>query len=91
MAYQAIVLPTAETDLESLHPKIRESVVRKIAWLAQNAEAIIHHPLHGMPADLEGLCRLHLGDYRILYWKYPAEKLIKVYRVQHRSEVYRTL
>jgi mRNA interferase RelE/StbE len=44
-----------------------------------------------MPADLAGLCKLRVGDYRILYWNYPSQKLIRIYRIQHRSEVYRRL
>ena len=57
MAYQVIVLPSAETDLE----------------------------------DLAGLCRLRIGDHRILYWVYPQRGALKVYRIQHRREVYRNL
>jgi len=44
-----------------------------------------------MPADLAGLCKLRVGDYRILHWNYPAQKMVRVYRIQHRSEVYRRL
>jgi mRNA interferase RelE/StbE len=44
-----------------------------------------------MPEDLAGLCKLRVGDYRILYWNYSGQKLIRIYRIQHRSEVYRRL
>lgn len=44
-----------------------------------------------MPDDLAGLCKLRVGDYRIIYWVYRSDKLIRVYRIQHRSEVYRHL
>ena len=44
-----------------------------------------------MPEDLAGLCKLRVGDYRILYWIYPAKKTVRIYRIQHRSEVYRKL
>lgn len=52
---------------------------------------MVHRRLVGMPADLAGLCKLRVGDYRILYWNYPAHKLVRIYRIQHRSEVYRRL
>ena len=39
-----------------------------------------------MPDDLAGLCKLRVGDWRILYWVYHPETLIRIYRIQHRSE-----
>ena len=64
---------------------------RKNHWLAENAVGMVHRRLVGMPADLAELCKLRVGDYRILYWIYPAKKLVRIYRIQHRSEVYRSL
>jgi mRNA interferase RelE/StbE len=66
-------------------------VERKIQWLADNAAGMVHRRLVGMPKDLAGLCKLRVGDYRILYWIYPAIKIARIYRLQHRSEVYRHL
>jgi len=40
-----------------------------------------------MPDDLAGLCKLRIGDWRILYWIYHAQKIARIYRIQHRSEV----
>ena len=50
-----------------------------------------HRRLVGMPEDLAGLCKLRVGDYRALYWNYPDQKLVRIYRIQHRSEIYRRL
>jgi mRNA-degrading endonuclease RelE of RelBE toxin-antitoxin system len=91
VAYRIIVLPSAETDLEKLDPDIRRRTLRRIVWLGENALQIVHHQLVNMPDDLAGLCRLRAGDYRILYWNAPQEELLKIYRIQHRSEVYRHL
>jgi mRNA-degrading endonuclease RelE of RelBE toxin-antitoxin system len=30
-----------------------------------------------------------VGDYRILYWVYHTQNVVRIYRIQHRSEVYR--
>jgi len=65
------------------------SIERKILWLGQNAENMLHRRLVGMPDELSGLCKLRVGDYRILYWNYRDKKLVRLYRIQHRSEVYR--
>jgi mRNA interferase RelE/StbE len=66
-------------------------VERKIIWLAQNAAVIVHRRLVGMSDDLSGLCKLRVGDWRILYWIYQADEIVRIYRIQHRSEVYRDL
>ena len=72
-----------------MSPEVRVGLIRRLDWLRKNASAVIHHRLQNMPDDLAGLCRLRQGDYRILYWHYTREKILKVYRVQHRSAVYR--
>lgn len=52
---------------------------------------MIHRRLVGMPDDLAGLCKLRVGHWRILYWIYHQEKIVRIYRIAHRSEVYRDL
>ena len=91
MAYRIIVLPTAETDMEKLDPPVRRRALRRPVWLQENATLIVHHRMSNLPEDLAGLCRLRVGDLRILYWVYAQRELIKVYRVQHRREVYEDL
>ena len=89
MAYRVEVGPRADAQLANLDPAIGASVERKILWLAENASAMVHRRLAGMPDDLTGLCKMRLGDWRILYWVYHPEQIVRIYRIQHRSEVYR--
>jgi mRNA interferase RelE/StbE len=91
MAYRVEVGPKARTQLDELDAAIGSAVERKIIWLAQNAAVMVHRRLVGMADDLAGLCKLRVGDLRILYWIYHAEKVVRIYRIQHRSEVYRDL
>ena len=91
MAYEIEVGSKAESQLAELDAAIAASIERKILWLAQNAPNMVHRRLVGMPDELSGLCKLRVGDYRMLYWVYHAKKLVRVYRIQHRSEVYRDL
>ena len=58
MAYKVVILPSAISDLEKLSPNIKTKLLRKIKWLGENAEYIIHYRLKNMPPDLEGLCRI---------------------------------
>ncbi len=89
MSYRVEIGSRADAQLAELDSAIGASVERKILWLAENAAVMIHRRLVGMPDDLAGLCKLRIGDWRILYWVYHREEIIRVYRIQHRSEVYR--
>jgi mRNA-degrading endonuclease RelE of RelBE toxin-antitoxin system len=91
MSYQVEIGAKADTQLAGLDTAIGAGVERKIQWLADNAAGMVHRRLVGMPDDLAEPCKLRIGDYRILYWIYPAKKIVRIYRIQHRSEVYRHL
>ncbi len=91
MCYQVEIGGKADAQLADLDTAIGAGVERKIQWLSDNAADMVHRRLVGMPKDLAELCKLRVGDYRILYWIYPAKKLVRIYRIQHRSEVYRRL
>jgi mRNA interferase RelE/StbE len=91
VSFQVEIGSKADEQLAVLGAAIGAGVERKIQWLAENAAVMVHRRLVGMPADLAGLCKLRVGDYRILYWIYPSKKLVRIYRIQHRSEIYRQL
>jgi len=91
MSWHVEIGAQAEAQLADLDAVIAASIERKIVWLVENASSVVHRRLVGMPQELAGLCKLRLGDYRILYWVYPEKKLIRLYRIQHRSEIYRNL
>ena len=89
MPYRVEIGSGADAQLAALDSAIGASVERKILWLAENAAVVVHRRLVGMPDDLAGLCKLRVGDWRILDWVYPPQTLIRIYRIRHRSEVYR--
>jgi mRNA interferase RelE/StbE len=60
--------------------------VRKIHWLAENAENI--EP-KGLRKNLAGLAKMHEGDYRIIYEIVHSEKIVIVHFIGHRREVYK--
>jgi mRNA-degrading endonuclease RelE of RelBE toxin-antitoxin system len=89
--HKVILLPDAESSFKKLDKSVQLRIADKIDWLAGNADKVIHHPLTSLPDDLKGLCRVRVGDYRIIYWLYNTEKLIKIYDIEHRSKKYRSL
>jgi mRNA-degrading endonuclease RelE of RelBE toxin-antitoxin system len=89
--YRITFLLTAEVSFKKLAPPTQRRIAQKIDWLSANADKIIHHPLKSLPDDLRGLCRMRMGDYRIIYWVYDELKHIKIYDIEHRGKDYRSL
>ncbi|HLA00373.1 MAG TPA: type II toxin-antitoxin system RelE/ParE family toxin [Thermodesulfovibrionales bacterium] len=89
--YKVTFLPDAEASFGKLDKPMQGRIAEKIDWLAENADKVIHHLLKSMPDDLKGLCRIRIGDYRIIYWVYNEEKHIKIYEIEHRSKDYRSI
>jgi mRNA-degrading endonuclease RelE of RelBE toxin-antitoxin system len=89
--YTITLLPDAEESFKKLDGAIQKRIAHKIDWLAKQADTMIHHPLTSLPDDLRGLCRMRIGDYRIMYWVYTEDKHIKIYAIEHRSKDYRSI
>ena len=89
--YRLEFAPRAKNDLAQLPARRRQSVLRKCNWLAENAQMIPHEVLQHLPPELEGLCRLHSGDRRILYWVHHRNRLIQIARIIPRRGGYREL
>jgi mRNA interferase RelE/StbE len=85
MSYFIEYEPEAIADLEKLTQTIRERVVKKINWLAENFDQI--NP-QSLTADLAGLFKLRVGDYRVIYEFNREEEIMFIDRVRHRREVY---
>ena len=89
--YKIVLSSQAEYSTRKLDRETLSRVISKIDWLKENADIIIHHQLSSLPDDLKGLCRIRIGDYRIMYWIYKSEKLIKIYEIEHRSKGYHSI
>jgi len=85
MSYVVEYEPEALDDLEKLTHAVRERVVNKISWLAENFDQITPQSL---TADLSGFFKLRVGDYRVIYEFIREERVIFIDRVRHRREGY---
>ena len=74
-------------DMSRLDKAISVRIFKKIEWLAANFDAIIPQPLKG---KFQGIYKLTVGDWRVLYTVNTSEKLITVHLVGHRSQIYKT-
>ena len=84
--YQVEFTPGAESDLSRLDAPIAQRVLKRLRWLAENFEALRPEPLTG---QWQGVFKLRMGDYRVLYTYDPAKRRIVVHFIRHRREVYK--
>lgn len=75
----------AEKDLRRLDDQTHDRVVRQIAALGKEPRPTGAKKLSGKANDW----RIRVGDYRVLYEIADAIRVVRVYRVRHRREVYR--
>ena len=85
MSYLVEYAPDSFADLEKLTPTIRDRMIKKIDWLADNFDEIVPQSL---AANLSGFYKLRVGDYRVIYELDREERVIFIARIRHRREVY---
>jgi mRNA interferase RelE/StbE len=71
--------------LQTLTSTIQNRILRKIRWLSENFENLTPQALS---ADLSGLFKLRIGDYRVIYSFDPEVRLITIHKVGHRRDIY---
>jgi mRNA interferase RelE/StbE len=84
--YQVEFTEGAAADLARLDKPIAQRVLRRLRWLAENFEAITPEVLTG---QWQGVFKLRVGDYRVLYTCDRTQQKIIVHFVRHRREVYK--
>ncbi len=85
--YRIDTTPEFEEDLSHLDHAVAGRVIRKVEWLAEHPEAL-RFPLRHLPEDLKELHKYQVGDYRVLLWVDPEAKVLTLYAVRHRREIY---
>ena len=86
-AYQIVLTPLAQADLQTIAPVTRARLLDKLEWMGENAELIRHQALQG--EEWKDCFKYRVGDYRIIYKMEHAASKLFVLKVGHRREVYR--
>jgi mRNA interferase RelE/StbE len=86
MTYSVEFTPQAEEDLSRIDKPIARNIANKIEWLSQNIENINPAPLKG---KFKGKYKLRVSDWRIVYSFEHSSRVITIYAIRHRSEVYK--
>ena len=83
--YDVKLMPQAQKDLDGFSGKLLSRFEDVILGLYDEPRPHNSKKLSG-----GGLrWRIRVGDYRILYEIDDSQKIVKVYRIAHRKEVYR--
>ena len=85
--YKVVPKPSVERDLRSLPKSTIARVLKQIDGLADDPFPRQTVKLEGG----EGLYRIRVGDYRIIYGVDRLARQVIVHHVRHRREVYRKL
>lgn len=84
--YRVEFTPNAINNLESIDRVIVQRIFHKIRWLSENFEHIIPETL---TADFSGMCKLRIGNWRLIYTVRQSERIIRILMVGHRSDIYK--
>ena len=85
--YRVLLERGAERDLARLSSEIHDRVIAAIQALTNNPRPPGCRKLVGSKNDW----RIRVGDYRVLYNIADTVRIVRVFRVRHRREVYRNL
>jgi mRNA interferase RelE/StbE len=83
--FEVFIEKAAEKDLRRLASALRKRAEKAILGLARNPRPVGAKKLSGSKADW----RIRVGDYRVLYEIADAIRVVRVFRVRHRGDVYR--
>lgn len=76
----------ARLRLQKLDRSVSVRILRKLNWLAENAEAA---KAEGLRGNMAGYSKLQEGDYRIVYEMRHDDQVILIHSIGHRSEIYK--
>ncbi|MBI5055890.1 MAG: type II toxin-antitoxin system RelE/ParE family toxin [Nitrospirae bacterium] len=83
--YDVKLMPQAQKDLDSFSGKLLLKFEEIILGLFEEPRPHNSKKLKGSSSKW----RIRAGDYRLLYEIDDSQKIIRVYRIAHRREVYR--
>jgi mRNA interferase RelE/StbE len=85
MAYEVLLEKQAEKDLNRLDTRTFARVRHALCGLQEEPRPSGCRKLEGT----KSAWRIRVGDYRVLYEISDEVRIVRVYRVRHRREVYR--
>ena len=82
--YNILFQTAAEKELNAIPTKFAEQIIRKIDLLTGDPR-----PMGVKKLKNDTSYRIRVGTYRVIYEIDDKNKLVKVYKIRHRKDVYR--
>ena len=82
--YKVEVTNSARKEIKKLDKQVTSKIISKLEELENNPFPIGHKKLKNQPGY-----RVRVQDYRIIYDVSTTIKIVKVYKVGHRKDVYK--
>lgn len=76
---------SAEKELRGIDRQFIPRIIAGIESLADNPHPSQHRKLQGSESSF----RIRIGDYRVVYQVDTENKIILIYQVRHRKDIYR--
>jgi mRNA interferase RelE/StbE len=83
--YSITFARSARKEVEALDPAVARRILKKIEALGDDPRPHGVRKLEGA----ENLCRMRVGDWRVIYHVVARERIVDVVAVRHRSDAYR--
>ena len=84
--YRVEFLSEAVSDLRKIDKIIAQRILNKIKWLSENFEDVVPEILTG---DFKGMYKLRVGNWRVIYGVDKEKRIIRVFMVGHRKDIYK--
>ena len=85
MSYRVLFQPSAVRELRKLSRDVQVRIMARIEALAKEPRPAGVKKLEG----LKELCRVRVGDYRVVYQIRDERLVVLVVRIAHRRDAYR--
>ena len=82
--YKLTIKKSAAKELEDIHKKDLRKIVKRIQALAQNPG-----PAGSQKLSIREQYRIRQGDYRIIYSIDDENRIVDIFKIGHRREIYR--
>ncbi len=83
--YRVAYGPDILADLAALDKPTAQRLLDKTKWLASNVGNLRHEPI---AADLPGLCKYAVGDWRIFYRIDEADARLSIHGIARQRDCY---
>ena len=83
--FQTVLTKSAQKELEELDTALIKRIISRLEKLSDNP-----HPLGCLKLQgAQGLWRIRVGDYRVIYIINDEKRILEIMFIRHRKDVYR--